>query len=192
MTIIAKNGFSLASGIGFLSFMTAFWYGSVLGTPLKNLWHFSNIAHPQLERKSHLTTFDANDPNIDPMLARDFVLYVTQNTFDANPSTSAMNHKISQGWMTFSARSVVNQVFWAKPKISKFCYVAQAAEPTTRNSSPIINVNVQGYFHDHEHNAKVLYPLNMTFEVIKAKTGLRLNKISFSDETVGTLNKLSN
>lgn len=190
MTMIAKSGFSLATGIGFLSLMAAFWYGTALGVPLKNLWGFSNITHPQLKRKSHLNTFDATDPNIEPLLARDFVLFVVNYAFDANPSTSEKSHKCSQGWMTSSAQSVINQSIWTKPKLSKFCYVAQSAEPTTTIASPVISVNVQGYLHDHEHNATVLYPMNITFKVIKAKTGLRLSDIYFSDESFGTLNKL--
>ena len=111
MTMIAKSGFSLATGIGFLSLMAAFWYGTALGVPLKNLWGFSNITHPQLERKSQLI-FDETDPNIDPMLARDFVLFVVKDAFDANPSTSERSHICSQGWMTSSAQSVINQSIW--------------------------------------------------------------------------------
>ncbi|MCW5823264.1 MAG: hypothetical protein KIT34_10700 [Cyanobacteria bacterium TGS_CYA1] len=191
-TIIYKNGFCLASGIGFLTLMAAFCYGNALGVPIKAMMENAKYEHSMLERKSNITTFDADDPNIDPMLARDFVLFVMKDAFDANPSRAAQSHKTSQGWMKPEAHTQIKGMFWEFPEPSKICFVSQSAEPTTNKKSPVITVKVQGYFHDHLKSPGKHHPFSMTFDVIKNKNGLRLNEIGVDDKGIETLTELAN
>lgn len=192
ISIIERNGLSLASGIGFLTLMAAFCYGNTIGTPLKAFIENAKYSHSKLERRTHVTTFDASDPNIDPMLARDFVLFVVKDAFDANPSTAAQSHKISKGWMTSDALSEIKSMFWEYPEPSKICFVSQSAEPTTNKKGPVITVEVQGYFHDHLNSPGIHHPFSMTFDVVKDKNGLRLNEIGVDNEGIETLTKLAN
>ncbi|MDX2107635.1 MAG: hypothetical protein SFY67_14640 [Candidatus Melainabacteria bacterium] len=192
ISIIERNGLSLASGIGFLTLMAAFCYGNAIGVPVRAMMENAKYVHSMLERKSNITTFDADDPNIDPMLARDFVLFVMKDAFDANPSRAAQSHKTSQGWMTAEAHSQIKSMFWEYPELSKICFVSQSAEPTTNKRSPVITVKVQGYFHDHLKSPGKHHPFSMTFDVIKEKTGLRLNEIRVDHEGIETLTELAN
>lgn len=192
ISIIERNGLSLASGIGFLTLMAAFCYGNAIGVPVKAMMENAKYSHSKLERRSNVTTFDASDPNIDPMLARDFVLFVIKDAFDANPSTAAQSHKTAKGWMKPEALSEIKSMFWEYPEPSKICFVSQSAEPTTNQKGPVITVKVQGYFHDHLKSPGNHHPFSMTFDVVKDKTGLRLNEIGVDDKGIETLTDLAN
>lgn len=179
MLVVAKSGFqSVLSRLGLVTLLSAFGYGMPLGLLINSqVMHISE--HSGLKLQSSVKTFDPNDPNIDPALARDFVLFVNRDVFDSNPATQECNHKRAQSWMKPEARNDINYIFWRNPVLSKQCLVEDSAESLTNTPGPLITVKVKGYLHYHGFFNDTHYPFSMTCDVVKNKTGLRLQKVSY-------------
>ena len=179
MLVIAKSGFqSVLSSLGLVTLLSAFGYGMPLGLLINSqVMHISE--HSGLKLQSSVKTFDPNDPNIDPALARDFVLFVNRDAFDSNPVTQKFSRNRAQSWMKPEARNDINNIFWRNPVLSKQCLVEESAESLTKTPSPLMTVRVKGYLHYHGFFSDTHYPISMTCDVVKSNTGLRLQKVSY-------------
>ncbi len=179
MLVTTKIGLlSTLGSAGSMVLLAAFTYGLSMGTLVNSLASQMN-PHAPLQKQSSVNTFDPNDPNIDPALARDFVLFVNQDAFDSNPATQKCSHNRAKSWMKPKAQNYINDIFWSNPLFSKQCLVEESAESLTKTPSPLIIVKVRGYLHYHGTLNDTHYPISMTCDVVKDKTGLRLQNVSY-------------
>ncbi len=179
MLVTTKIGLLATLGsAGSMVLLAAFTYGLSMGTLVNSLaWQMNQ--HATLPKQSSVTTFDPNDPNIDPALARDFVLFVAKDAFDTNPATRDSSHKRACSWMKKEARDDIYTLFWRNPVMAPLCLVSESAESKTKTKSPKITVKLKGYYHHHGTLKDTHYPTSMTFEVVKNRNGFRVQDISY-------------